>query len=271
MNEVSKSERDIIHQQLKRNSIHMLTGNGRFAAPHTIQVEDGDEILTLQAANVAIAVGTVPGLPVGHRSGSSGRAFTSDDLLRIGKLPRQMMVVGAGIIGLEYGSMLAALGVEVTLLDMRTQLLEMVDREIVDAFAFHAREMGLTFRLGEQVESIQTTPNRQAVITMKSGKRTVAECVLVSAGRRGATDGLQLEKAGLEADSRGRIAVNEHSRRRWRTSTPSATSSASRRSPDERRAGPPRRVPMFRVETRHMPTLYPFGIYAIPEISWGAD
>ncbi|MBK7367807.1 MAG: Si-specific NAD(P)(+) transhydrogenase [Candidatus Eisenbacteria bacterium] len=268
VNEVSKSERDIIHQQLKRNGIHMLTGNGRFAAPHTIQVEDGDEITTLQAANVAIAVGTVPGLPAGIEVDHQV-VLTSDDLLRIQKLPRQMMVVGAGIIGLEYGSMLAALGVEVTLLDMRTQLLEMVDREIVDAFAFHAREMGLTFRLGEQVESIQTTSNGQAVITMKSGKRTVAECVLVSAGRQGATDGLQLEKAGLEADSRGRITVNEHFQTKMAhiyavgdvVGFPSLASTSAEQ-------GRHAACHMFQVETRSMPTLYPFGIYAIPEISW---
>src|SRR6185295_9489310 len=100
--------------------------------------------------------------------------------------------------------------VEVTLVDMRTQLLEMVDREIVDAFSCHAREMGLTFRLGEQVDRIEIGGNGTAIVTMKSGKRTVAETVLVSAGRQGATEGLHLEKAGLEADVRGRIIVNEH-------------------------------------------------------------
>lgn len=268
VNEVSKSERDIIHQQLKRNGITLFDGHGRFAAPHTVQVVDQDEVTTLQAANVAIAVGTVPGLPSGievdHRV-----VLTSDDLLRIEKLPRQMMVVGAGIIGLEYGSMLSALGVEVTLLDMRTQLLEMVDREIVDAFSYHAREMGLTFRLGEQVESIRTTPDGQALVTMKSGKRTVAECVLVSAGRQGATDGLQLEKAGLEADARGRITVNEHFQTRMPhiyavgdvVGFPSLASTSAEQ-------GRHAACHMFGVEARHMPTLYPFGIYAIPEISW---
>jgi NAD(P) transhydrogenase len=195
--------------------------------------------------------------------------LTSDDLLELRKLPRQMMVVGAGIIGLEYGSMLTALGVEVTLVDMRTQLLEMVDREIVDAFSFHAREMGMTFRLGEQVDRIEVGQGDTAVVTMKSGKRTVAETVLVSAGRQGATEGLGLDKAGLEADARGRIAVNEH----FQTKLPHVyavgdvigfPALASTSAEQGRQAA----CHMFGVETRDTSSLYPFGIYAIPEISW---
>lgn len=266
--QVMQAERDVIRQQLKRNGIRVIEGDGRFAAPHTIQVTDGDESSTLQAANIAIAVGTVPGLPQGievdHRV-----VLTSDDILTLDHLPRQVMVVGAGIIGLEYGSMLAALGVEVTLIDMRTQLLEMVDRELVDAFCYHAREMGLTLRLGEQVDHIVTGANGQAVITMKSGKRTVAEMVLVSAGRQGATAGLALEKAGLTADDRGRIAVNEH----FQTKMPNIyavgdvvgfPALASTSAEQGRHAA----CHMFGIETRVMAPLYPFGIYAIPEISW---
>jgi len=266
--QVMNAERDVIRQQLQRNGIRMLEGDGRFAAPHTLQVQNGDEITMLQAANVVVAVGTVPGLPSGievdHRV-----VLTSDDLLSLQHLPRQMMVVGAGIIGLEYGSMLAALGVEVTLIDMRTQLLEMVDRELVDAFCYHVREMGLTLRLGEQVDRIETGSNGQAIITMKSGKRTVAEMVLVSAGRQGATAGLALDQAGLEADDRGRITVNDH----YQTKVPHIyavgdvigfPALASTSAEQGRHAA----CHMFGIETRTVPTLYPFGIYAIPEISW---
>ena len=266
--QVMTAERDVIRQQLKRNGIRMLEGDGHFAAPHTLQVQNGDEITMVQAANVVIAVGTVPGLPSGievdHRV-----VLTSDDLLSLQSLPRQMMVVGAGIIGLEYGSMLAALGVEVTLIDMRTQLLDMVDRELVDAFCYHAREMGLTLRLGEQVDRIETGANGQAIITMKSGKRTVAEMVLVSAGRQGATAGLALDKAGLEADDRGRITVNEHYQTKMANiyavgdviGFPALASTSAEQ-------GRHAACHMFGIETRTVPTLYPFGIYAIPEISW---
>ncbi len=266
--EVMLAERDVIRDQLTRNGITLLGGDASFAAPHTVRIQDGGDAQTVQAANVAIAVGTVPGLPAGiqvdHRV-----VLTSDDLLEMTVLPRQTMVVGAGIIGLEYGCMLAALGVKVTLVDQRTQILEMVDREIVDAFSFHAREMGLTFRLGEQVAGIEIAANGAAVVTMRSGKRVVAETVLVSAGRQGATEGLALEKAGLSADARGRIAVNEH----YQTAMPHIyavgdvvgfPALASTSAEQGRHAA----CHMFGVETRNLPGLYPYGIYAIPEISW---
>ncbi|HTQ47339.1 MAG TPA: Si-specific NAD(P)(+) transhydrogenase, partial [Polyangiaceae bacterium] len=266
--EVMRAERDVVRSQLQRNGIRIVGGDCSFAAPHTLRVENGDETVTLQAANIAIAVGTVPGLPAGIEV-DHHIVLTSDDLLDLPKLPRQMMVVGAGIVGLEYGSMLSALGVEVTLVDMRTQLLEMVDREIVDAFSYHAREMGLTFRLGEQVDRIEIGPGGAAVVTMKSGKRVFAETVLVSAGRQGATEALHLEKAGLEADARGRITVNEH----YQTKMPHIyavgdvigfPALASTSSEQGRHAA----CHMFGVETRSIPRLFPFGIYAIPEISW---
>jgi len=266
--EVMQTEREVIREQLQRNGVRMLVGDGRFSAPHTVQVVDGDEVATIQAAHITIAVGTTPGLPAGiavdHKV-----VLTSDDLLTMKKLPKQMMVVGAGIIGLEYGSMLATLGIDVTLVDMRAQLLDMVDREIVDAFSYHAREMGMTFRLGDQVDRIETGGNGQAIMTMKSGKRTVAETVLVSAGRQGATEPLALAQAGLEADSRGRIVVNEH----YQTAVPHIyavgdvigfPSLASTSAEQGRHAA----CHMFGVETRSIPSLYPFGIYAIPEISW---
>jgi NAD(P) transhydrogenase len=265
---VMRAERDVVRAQLQRNGVVLFDGDAAFAAPHTVRVTDGDEVETLQAAYVAIAVGTVPGLPAGIEV-DHHVVMTSDDLLELEKLPRQMMVVGAGIVGLEYGSMLSALGVEVTLVDMRTQLLDMVDREIVDAFSYHAREMGLTFRLGEQVDRIQLNGNGTAIVTMKSGKRTVAEAVLVSAGRQGATDGLALDKAGLEADPRGRISVNEH----FQTKMPHVyavgdvvgpPALASTSAEQGRHAA----CHMFGVETRDLSQLYPFGIYAIPEISW---
>lgn len=265
---VMSAEREVVRAQLQRNGVRLVGGHGRFAGPHTVVVEDGDDTVTLQAGRVAIAVGTVPGLPSGIRVDHEV-VLTSDDVLSLRVLPRQMMVVGAGIVGLEYGSMLSALGVEVTVVDMRTQLLEMVDREIVEAFAFHAREMGLTFRLGEQVEGIEIGANGQAIVTMRSGKRTVAEAVLVSAGRQGATAGLALDLAGLEADDRGRIAVNEH----YQTRVPHVyavgdvvgfPALASTSAEQGRHAA----CHMFGAGTRDVPELYPFGIYGIPEIGW---
>ena len=266
--QVMQQERTVVTSQLQRNGVAMVNGEASFASPHTLQIADAGDIRTLQSEFIVIATGTTPGLPSGIEVDHQV-VLTSDDILSLSKLPRQMMVVGAGIIGLEYGSMLAALGIEITLVDMRTQLLDMVDREIVDAFSFHAREMGLTFRLGEQVEHIKTGNNGQAIVTMKSGKRTVAEMVLVSAGRQGATAKLGLEHAGLGADERGRIKVSEH----YQTIVPHVyavgdvigfPALASTSAEQGRHAA----CHMFGIPTHSIPSLFPFGIYAIPEISW---
>ncbi|HEV2106494.1 MAG TPA: Si-specific NAD(P)(+) transhydrogenase [Candidatus Eisenbacteria bacterium] len=266
--QVMLAESAVVRAQLERNGIALLAGTGRFAGPHVVQVGDGDEPVTLEAAHVVIATGTVPGLPAGiavdHHT-----VLTSDDVLTLPRLPRQMMIVGAGIVGLEYATMLSVLGVEVTLLDKRPQLLDMVDRELVEAFAYHVRDMGLTLRLGEEVATIEAGANGGAVVTLKSGKRTAVETVLVSAGRQGATAALALERAGIAADDRGRIPVNEH----YQTAVPhvyavgdviGAPALASTSAEQGRHAA----CHMFGVETRTVPALYPYGIYAIPEISW---
>src|SRR5262249_28371077 len=156
-----------------------------------------------------------------------------------------------------------------TLVDQRTQLLEMVDRELVDAFCAQAREAGLTLRLGEQVAGIVTGGHGHPVVTMRSGKRGVTEMGLVSAGRPGATDQLGLERAGLPADDRGRLTVNEH----YQTPVPHLyavgdvigfPALASTSAEQGRIAA----CHMFGVREESLPTELPFGIYAIPEIAW---
>lgn len=267
--QVMQAERDVVNAQLARNGVQVFTGHARFASPTWISITNPDEPdLVLDAERTVIATGTTPGLPAGITVDHQV-VLTSDDLLCMAKLPKNIMVVGGGIVGLEYGSMLAALGVKVTLVDQRTQLLEMVDRELVDAFCTYAREMGLTLRLGEQVANIHTGANGRPIVTMKSGKRVVTETVLVSAGRRGATDKLALENAGLKADERGRIPVNE----RYQTEVehiyavgdvigfPALAATSAEQ-------GRLAACHMFGVEEESMPSQFPFGIYAIPEIGW---
>ena len=265
---VMQAEREVVNAQLTRNGVQVFGGAARFASPTRIDVVGVGPDTTIEGERVVIATGTVPGLPSGITV-DHVVVLTSDDLLKLPHLPRSIMVVGGGVVGLEYGSMLAALGVKVTLVDQRTQLLEMVDRELVDAFCTQAREMGLTLRLGEQVAGIVTGSNGRPVVTMKSGKRVVTEMVLVSAGRRAATDGMLLEKAGLSADDRGRVTVNEH----YQTSVPNIyavgdvigfPALASTSAEQGRLAA----CHMFGVAEEPMPAELPFGIYAIPEIGW---
>jgi NAD(P) transhydrogenase len=269
---VMKRERDVIRAQLQRNGVKLFEGRGRFSGPNEVLVElGGDTMRThrLRADYVAIAVGTTPGIPPGIAVDHK-RVVTSDDVLTLLALPRTMTIIGAGIIGIEYATIFAALGIDVTLMDKRTEVLEMVDREIVEALTYHAREMGLTLRLGEEVDRIEPAPTSRQVVITKSGKRMATELVLVSSGRQGATDELDLEKAGLHADPRGRLQVNE----RYQTAVPhiyavgdvigfpalAATSSEQ---------GRLAACHMFGVEDcKSVPALFPYGIYAIPEVAW---
>jgi NAD(P) transhydrogenase len=266
--QVMGRERDVIKAQLLRNNVKLIDGTARFDGPHTVVVDDGSAPQTLEGGFIVIAVGTTPGLPAGlevdHKT-----VLTSDDILALPLLPRTMTVVGAGIIGVEYATMFAALGVEVTLLDKRTVLLDMVDRELVDSLTYQARNMGVTLRLGEEVARLEPAQNGGAVVVMKSGKRMATDTVLVSAGRQGATAALALEKAGLAADDRGRIVVNEH----YQTAVPHIYAAgdvigfpalASTSSEQGRLAS----CHAFGIEAHSVPALFPFGIYSIPEISW---
>jgi NAD(P) transhydrogenase len=153
-------------------------------------------------------------------------------------------------------------------MDRRNECLEMVDREVLDAFSSQVRMLGVTLRLGEEVERLEEVGDRRVVLT-RSGKRMAADVVLVSAGRKGATDGLQLEAAGLNADERGKIAVN------WRYQTEAshiyavgdvigAPQLASTSAEQGRLAA----CHAFGVPVANVPHLYPLGIYAIPEIAW---
>ena len=265
---VMRAERDVVRAQLRRNGITLFEGMARFEGPHDVAVDTGSDLIRLNAPNVVIATGSTPAVPEGltvdHHT-----VLTSDDILALPRLPRTMIVVGAGIIGVEYATMFATLGVEVTLLDKRRDLLDMVDREIVDAFTYQARELGVVTRLGEEVAQLETNGDGQALVVMKSGKRLTSDLVLVSAGRQGATDGLGLETAGVVADARGRVHVNAN----FETDVPGiyavgdvigAPSLASTSGEQGRLAA----CHMFGIEARSIAELYPFGIYAIPEIAW---
>jgi NAD(P) transhydrogenase len=210
---VVKREVDVVRHQLRRNGVALVTGSARFADPHTVIVdgERGEE-RRITAAKILVAVGTRPARP--STVEFDGRTvIDSDDVLRLDWVPASLLVVGAGVIGIEYASMFAALGSKVTVVERRPQLLEFCDSQMVEALQYNLRNMGVVFRFGEMVTAVEKRADG-ALATLASGKRVPADAVLHSAGRQGATDGLCLELAGIEADARGRIAVSKTYRTR---------------------------------------------------------
>ncbi|HLZ33318.1 MAG TPA: Si-specific NAD(P)(+) transhydrogenase [Nitrospira sp.] len=267
--EVTKREVEVVADQLRRNDVALIQGEASFQDAHSLTVTSEQESRTVTAENILIAVGTVPAPPEGVPVDGEV-ILTSDDMVSLKRLPRKMVVIGGGIIGLEYASMLAALKINVTLVDKRTRLLEFVDSEIVDELMHQLRNRNVTFRLGEAVERLELTQDqpRHAVITLESGKRIVSESVLYSVGRVGAAGRLNLAAAGLAADKRGRLTVDAQ----FRTEVPhifAAGDIIGYPSLASTSASQGRQVAChaFGVEVEPLPEHLPVGIYAIPEIS----
>ncbi len=205
-------EVEIIRSQLQRNRVDVVQGAARFLDEHTVEVlgERRGEHQVVSADKIVIATGTRPARPP-QVEFDDRRVVDSDGILAMEHIPSSMVVVGAGVIGIEYASMFAALGTRVTVVERRPQMLEFCDAEIVESLKFHLRDLAVTFRFGEEVSGVSVS-ERGTVTTLVSGKKIPAETVMYSAGRQGVTDELALGRAGLAADARGRLAVDEHHR-----------------------------------------------------------
>jgi NAD(P) transhydrogenase len=206
---IVRHENQVIEDQLSRNQIEILRGRASFVSPHRVVIENNGSVTTKTADKIVIAVGTSPHHPPGFEVDGE-KILDSDDILTISELPRNLVVIGGGVIGAEYASMFGVLGVKVTLVEQRKQLLSFVDREITESLQYHMRNLGITLRLGEEVSQVSRRSDGQVETFLKSGKKIVSEAVLVSAGRQGAVENLNLELIGLQADKYGRIKVNEN-------------------------------------------------------------
>jgi NAD(P) transhydrogenase len=259
---------EVIRAQLKRNGITIFQGTAEFADAHTIEIQGEGAKLAIHGDRILMACGTRPAhnpeIPFDGK-----RILDTDQLSQIGSLPKELIVVGAGVVGLEYASFFAALGVEVTLIDQRPVVLDFVDREIVDALAYHLRQVGTVFRLGEKVTRVGIDPKRDRVFAeLESGKQILADGLLYAVGRQANGDQLRLEAAGLRPDSRGKVSVNSH----YQTDVPHIYAAgdligfpalASTAMEQGRLAS----CHMFGQPSEVMPELFPYGIYTIPEIS----
>jgi NAD(P) transhydrogenase len=266
---VVSREVEVIEDQLRRNDVAVIRGEAAFADSHTLVVASEEGRRRVTAANIVIAVGTEPAPTPGvHADGEV--ILTTDQIVRLGHLPRTLAVVGAGVIGIEYASIFAALGVGVTLVERRARALEFLDHEIVDELIHQLRNRNVSFRFDETVESVTVTAEapRRAVLRLESGKRITADMVLFSAGRVAATDRLDLAAAGLQADARGRIAVDAQ----FRTVVANIFAagdvigypSLAATSAEQGRLAA---CAAFEIEGGPLGGHFPVGIYAIPEIS----
>ncbi len=266
---VIQREIGTVHDVLSRNDIRLVQGRASFEDAHTLVIESEQGRRRVAAAHILIAVGTTPSKPQGV-DGDDRTITTSDTVLSLEQLPRTMVVVGAGVIGIEYASMFAALGVQVTVIDQRPRPLEFLDHEIVDELIHQMRKSDVVFRCGDAVQQIEVvgTTHRQGLLRLASGKHLVADVVLFSAGRIGVTNDLNLEAAGLKADDRGRLQVDERYRTAvshiWAAGDVIGFPALAATSSEQGRLAA---CAMFGVDVKPMGTHFPVGIYAIPEVS----
>lgn len=267
-NHIMQIEIETIKSQLQRNHVETIYGHAHFVDAHTVEIFSAAGVVRKSAEQFVIAVGARPYRPP-HVAFNSETIFDSDDVLNLKKLPRDMTVVGGGVIGTEYASMFAALGVNVTIVDQRKRLLGFVDEELIDCFHYQMRSMGVRLRLGEEVASCAPREDGQVVTALKSGKVIVSDCVLYSAGRVSATQDLGLDTVGIAPKERGKLAVNE----RFQTSAPHVFAAGDvigfpALASTSARQGRLASCNAFGIREELMDVPLPFGIYAIPEISY---
>lgn len=215
--QVIRNEWKVIQDQFDRNGIELMWGAAHFEGPNLLQVVRGDETEMLTGDKFLLAVGTRPAMPASVPF-NKRNILSSDSVLKMGELPKSMIVVGGGVVGTEYACIMATLGVRVTLLEGRNQVLGFLDQEITEAFQYFMRQSGVTLRLGEKVVEIKEVPPDNGAAgsgslveaRLESGKVLRAQTLLYAVGRQGVCGNLQLENVGIGYDDRERLKVNEH-------------------------------------------------------------
>ncbi|HUB33481.1 MAG TPA: Si-specific NAD(P)(+) transhydrogenase [Bryobacteraceae bacterium] len=268
VHQVIKTEVDVTQAQLARNGVEVINAQASFLDPTHIRIENQRGQGDIEAPIIIVATGTKPA--VSPAVPLNGRTIVnSDQILDIPEIPRTLIVVGGGVIGVEYACMFAILGVRVILVEKRPRLLEFADQEIIEALSYHLRDHRVTMRLNEEVASVEETADGGVVANLKSNKRIPGDALLYAVGRQGNVDGLNLAAAGLEADNRGRIAVDHE----YRTKVPGIFAvgdvigfpSLASVSMEQGRLAAAAAVG---VKVHSNPANYPYGIYTIPEISF---
>ncbi|MDK2743916.1 MAG: Si-specific NAD(P)(+) transhydrogenase [Nitrospira sp.] len=266
-NHVIKNEIQIVQNQMGRNRVDMFYGSASFVDPHRLRIQTTRGALELTSDFIVIAVGTEPARP--SNIPFDGRTIIdTDGLLTLKRIPDSIVIVGGGVIGTEYASMLAALGVPVTLIDKRPRLLEFVDAEIIEILQQQMKEIGVTLYHDEEAVAIKRARDNSIQVTLRHSRPIHTSTLMYAIGRIGATQSLDLDAIGLKPDDRGRLPVNEH----FQTAIPHIYAAgdvigfpalASTSMQQGRHAA----CHAFGHPDRLDNSLLPYGIYAIPEIS----
>jgi NAD(P) transhydrogenase len=265
---VVENEVGVIQNQLKRNGVEVIQGTGCFTDAHHLRVENGNGFGEFEAEHVVIATGTKPA--VNSKVPINGRnIINSDQILSMPQIPKTLIVVGGGVIGVEYACMFATLGVRVIIVEKRPRLLEFADTEMVEALTYDLRDQRATLRLNEEVESVEELADGKVAANLVSKKRVIGDALLYAVGRQGNIERLGLAAAGIEADDRGRIKVDAE----YRTSQPHIFAvgdvigfpSLASVSMEQGRIAAAR---AFGLDVLTDPAGYPYGIYTIPQISF---
>ena len=266
-NHVIKNEIRIVQHQMARNGIDMFFGSAGFLDPHRLHVQSDLKAFELTADFIVIAVGTEPARPEDIPFDDT-TIIDTDGLLTMNHIPESIVIVGGGVIGTEYASLLAALGVPVTLIDKRPRLLEFVDEEIIHALQQQMKDIGVTLYHDEEVVAIKKTGRHSVHVSLRHNQPITTSMLMYAIGRVGATHSLNLNAIGLKPDHRGRLTVNDH----LQTSIPHIYAAgdvigfpalASTSMQQGRHAS----CHAFGFPDRTDTSLLPYGIYAIPEIS----
>ena len=266
-NHVIKNEIQIVSNQMARNRVDMITGSASFLDPHRLLIQQTSGSIEHSADFIVIAVGTEPTRPPDVPFDDC-TIIDTDGLLKLKHIPESIVIVGGGVIGTEYASILATLGVPVVLIDKRPRLLEFVDAEIIDALQQEMKDIGLTLYHEEEVVAIKKDPEGRVLVSLQKTKPITVSTLMYAIGRVGATKDLHLDRVGISPDARGRLVVNEH----FQTSIPHIYAAgdiigfpalASSSMQQGRHAA----CHAFGQEDRTDTALLPYGIYSIPEIS----
>ena len=260
---VVAAETRVVREQFRRNHVGLLSGGARFEDANTVRVEGSDE--QIRAERIVIAAGTRPARP-SSVAFDDRTVIDSDGLLKLERrVPRSMIVVGAGVIGVEYASIFGALGTKVTVVDKRDRVLQFLDSEIGESFQYLLRRANVTFRMREQVAGVERDDGG-ARVRLASGKELTSETVLYAVGRQGDTEGLQLDKAGLEADGRGRLPVDSAHRTAVEHIFAVGDVCGGGLAATAMEQGRIAALHAFGEPVHELPELVPTGVYAIPEI-----